>query len=815
MRRILFISALALCSCSIPEFHYPPGPPVIDSFTASLFELSPGGTTRISWQVSEATEVELRLPEESFTEATTGSRELVLSDSLPIELVARGVGGESRSLLTVLVRDPEPVEIAVFDVAPLQPARGEAVSIVWDARGATYVSLVLDNGEILLEDAPSRGSLQYRSDFSYAIELRAEGFGGPKVARREVTVHDPTPYIIELSVNPPVIRSTEFAFLSFRTANATSARVVETRDSGGSTTTHFSVANGSGSMVLSGSGGSRTIRFIATGPGGTAEESARLLVRPPRSPEILELTLEPANNGPGGETLIRYSTRYADDVRLELGAASMSVPPSGALRMAFEETQTVRLTARVSATDEEAVRERTVVIDAARPRIKVSAAPALVEVDRLATITFECDRADSVRIYTEAGLEVHRTDENTGSFVAVSSTPVVYFIEATNAAGTTVRAVPLTVLSPPQIIELDVPPVARINRPARISWRTLNAITGAVTVENFAPFQINGAEIASGSFPLFPSNFGIIEVVLHASSLVSTATATENISVLEQASNPFEVEPNGDQASANGPYFGLENFIEGSLENGDLDMFVVAHGPGLRSRVTVDGLENCSVPVRIEVYEEDNVLDIFEPLESTPENESCPTVDAREMDVGGLRESTVYALQLTNFEPVPIPYTFISVLEVAFCGDGVRDRGEQCDDGNLLSNDGCSSCTYENLTEFEPNNFTTEANAIFVDEPTIGYLNDNDADVYTFTVPADRAGPMRISLGESGEPCPRARLTLFHPDHEVTDAPANGCALLDGPRLDLAAGSYVLRVEPGAGASRDVRGPYTLLVDAP
>jgi len=33
---------------------------------------------------------------------------------------------------------------------------------------------------------------------------------------------------------------------------------------------------------------------------------------------------------------------------------------------------------------------------------------------------------------------------------------------------------------------------------------------------------------------------------------------------------------------------------------------------------------------------------------------------------------------------------------LAICGDGVRDIGEECDDGNVLSGDGCSTtCTVE------------------------------------------------------------------------------------------------------------------------
>ena len=37
-----------------------------------------------------------------------------------------------------------------------------------------------------------------------------------------------------------------------------------------------------------------------------------------------------------------------------------------------------------------------------------------------------------------------------------------------------------------------------------------------------------------------------------------------------------------------------------------------------------------------------------------------------------------------------------SGVTIQYCGDGVTSNGEQCDDHNNISNDGCSStCTYE------------------------------------------------------------------------------------------------------------------------
>ena len=35
-------------------------------------------------------------------------------------------------------------------------------------------------------------------------------------------------------------------------------------------------------------------------------------------------------------------------------------------------------------------------------------------------------------------------------------------------------------------------------------------------------------------------------------------------------------------------------------------------------------------------------------------------------------------------------------LKCSFCGNGIRDSPENCDDGNFIASDGCSSCNIDN-----------------------------------------------------------------------------------------------------------------------
>jgi cysteine-rich repeat protein len=59
----------------------------------------------------------------------------------------------------------------------------------------------------------------------------------------------------------------------------------------------------------------------------------------------------------------------------------------------------------------------------------------------------------------------------------------------------------------------------------------------------------------------------------------------------------------------------------------------------------------------------------------------------------------------------PFGYTLKIDLTVVICGDGVKGPGEQCDDGNTQTGDGCdASCHLETTGETEPNNSCATAN---------------------------------------------------------------------------------------------------------
>jgi cysteine-rich repeat protein len=117
------------------------------------------------------------------------------------------------------------------------------------------------------------------------------------------------------------------------------------------------------------------------------------------------------------------------------------------------------------------------------------------------------------------------------------------------------------------------------------------------------------------------------------------------------------------------------------------------------------------------------------------------------------------------------------------CGDGFRDPGEQCDDGNTASGDGCSSTCQLEPTETEPNNTVAQANAY--SSPWYAQLSPaGDVDVVSVQVTSPPAGiTATLSDFNNGYDCeagtmeavlqiigPDGTTMLAHQDFGLTDA---------------------------------------------
>jgi cysteine-rich repeat protein len=148
------------------------------------------------------------------------------------------------------------------------------------------------------------------------------------------------------------------------------------------------------------------------------------------------------------------------------------------------------------------------------------------------------------------------------------------------------------------------------------------------------------------------------------------------------------------------------------------------------------------------------------------------------------------------------------VLDLAFrgviCGDGTVNPGEQCDDGNATSGDGCSStCQLETRTEVEPNNTNAQATSNVVQitgDTTIQAAITPIADVDTFRVTVTAPTVIRFETFSSLYQCTATStidLRLFDAAGTaiVADTASSGIGPCGAIVIPLAAGTYFIRAE--------------------
>jgi len=149
------------------------------------------------------------------------------------------------------------------------------------------------------------------------------------------------------------------------------------------------------------------------------------------------------------------------------------------------------------------------------------------------------------------------------------------------------------------------------------------------------------------------------------------------------------------------------------------------------------------------------------------------------------------------------------------CGDAVRDEGEECDDGNQDSNDGCSSsCTVES-DETEPNGSTAEADPYTGFPFFAGIVPAADVDVFSIAVTAGStltAETFDYGDGACSQNLLDSYLELLAPNgssvlDEDDDGGAGFCSVVSAS--NLSAGTYFVRVRASGTATTF---PYVLNV---
>lgn len=159
----------------------------------------------------------------------------------------------------------------------------------------------------------------------------------------------------------------------------------------------------------------------------------------------------------------------------------------------------------------------------------------------------------------------------------------------------------------------------------------------------------------------------------------------------------------------------------------------------------------------------------------------------------------------------------IFVLDLAsrpiVCGDGNLDPGEQCDDHNTASGDGCSSACKLELDEVEPNDTTSNATP-YTELPFVAQISPvGDVDVFSIAVSAQNSMLAVDTLDLGDGACANMelddRIDILAPDGHVLVSNDDGgvgfCA--KASVSGLSPGTYYVRVKASGVATTF---PYNL-----
>lgn len=199
-----------------------------------------------------------------------------------ITLVATGPGGTAEIFRMLQVVEPEP--IADFSFSPANPRRGETVqftnhsvnstSYQWSSNPAGFTST---------ERNPSH---VFNTAGTFTITLTATGPGGSKSISKTITIAE-LPPVADFSFSPENPESGQTITFTNLSQNATSYQWSSTPAGFNST-----AANPTHAFVTA---GTYQVKLIATGPGGSSEQTKTIVVTEPTPAPIADFSFSPTS----------------------------------------------------------------------------------------------------------------------------------------------------------------------------------------------------------------------------------------------------------------------------------------------------------------------------------------------------------------------------------------------------------------------------------------------------------------------------------------------------------------------------------------
>ena len=788
--------------------------PVISSFSASPDKVAEGSMVTLTYAVSNAETVEITSStgdaplSASTTLSGMVSTHAISSDTV-FTLTAKNGSKSATQSVTVTVQAPDMVSVTSFSVSPVEINVGQTAALAWETANAESVSIATADGTVVVADGNRVSDTEMvMPGTTTEYVLTANGEGGPVTANVTLTVNRPVPVIASFVVMPNAITLGDSATLSWNVMGATSIKIMAQTSS----TTVYDGSEATGMATVSPEA-NEVYKLVASNQYGDVEQTAMVTVNDPPGASINSFVAMPDTVPTGRPAILSWDVAdAADGITISIAGSSTTATTSAALTGQFTVTPTVTTDYTLRALNNlwgDAESTITVRVSTAAPEIlSFSASPQPGPVGGQVTLSWNALGADRIRILRmapDAAQIIDTSVLNGSAQVTLTSTGTWFTLEATNLYGGANFPLRVEAERRPTINDFFAEPqtFAQATVTATLTWDVEDATSIEILDDGVTVYTTT---TATGSWSMMVSGTKLFELV--ATSAGGTDT---QIALVSQLAG--ETEPNNTSSTA----IALAGDGSGAFGTvgvaGDEDWYAVTvteAGSGIYAQ-TSDGQGGCNLDTVIELYDS-----MGNELGSNDEGGpgSCsafgPYSDAYARDLA----AGVYFIKVRAWsQSATGDYVLLTLVEAPECGNSLAElnAGEQCDDGNLLDGDNCSStCTLP----IDGSMQAPGANATFT-----GSLDPaGDIDYYSVTMLAP-GYIIAETFSPSAPDCDTDTTLTLLDDTGASlafddDSGVNGCSKLD-PRLSpiaglRAAGTYLIAV---AHRSGDAVNNYELVVN--
>lgn len=757
------------------------GAPVIVSFVADPPMIDLGENSRLTWQVTGATEVDIndargtRLHTDT---AASGMFSVSPSQNESYVLVARNAAGLEVSSTPVMVGVNRGARILSFTASPDRVDYGDASRLQWEVVRADRIEISA-GGDVLHLSTDASGEFVVRPEATTEYLLTAVNGEGNSMLAVTVTVDPTSPRVLSFTANPnPALIGTTSA-LDWSTAGSTELRVL---DEAGLSIFKSAGADGSVDVTVTSTRALYTLE--ATNVNGTTRST--VIVLGENLPQ-LEMDVTPLTfvTGPVTATVTWNST--GTGTRLELdGTPAPGFVGTSSGSFNFQVAGTTRVSLYADNAVASVVNELTIhqlIVETEPNDTPGTATPLPGDGGGAAGTISGQSEADfySVLVVEGGNVFARVTDENDGCLLEASLT----FYDANGG-----------ILGLANNSQTDCPSID----PRRDSFAA-DLEPGMYFVAVRGDSGLNYRILVTATPPACGDS------ILERRVLESCDDG--NTQGSDGCDSSCQIEPYA-VVTGVGQYVGFTAVLE---DSGRIDYYAV----DMLSEGYIFAELSQPVEGRCDLggggESNDSVLELLDAqarvLGSDDDDgiSSCARIDPAYDGFAFVPAGRYYLRVFEDGNDAALgPYVIRISTRPVGCGNALLDSGEVCDDGNLLDNDGCSSaCTLEGMSEAEPNNTRDAATPFLLGELATGDLTLADADFYSITVPAGVHLDVYATVG-SFDSCPvdpELRIQLLNSAGtllatNIDGGPDENCGRIwpytTNAARAVAAGTYYIRV---------------------